>query len=59
MLDRPSVAVLEEWPANRKLNQKDLPSGTFQRDAQKVKCPWEGHFILSAPTYAALARAAE
>ena len=36
-----------------------LLAGTFQPDAQKVKCPWEGHFILAAPTYAALARAAE
>jgi len=33
--------------AFRRSEPKRLPSGTFQRDTKKKKCPWEGHFILA------------
>ena len=44
------------WPAQAacaghprlSFKTKPLPSGTFQRDTQKEKCPSQGHFILAA-----------
>ena len=34
MLDRPSIALLDEWPANRKLNQQDFPFDTTDKLGQ-------------------------